>query len=776
MPQQPSFSVENNFTKGLVTDSTGLNFPENAATDCDNCEFTLVGDVLRREGIDIEDNGTLNTLADRTGKAVSTYKWNNAGGDGLTQLVVTQIGSILYFWAATSATTASPLSAQKLSGTIDISSFTVSGGSFDATTEVQYADGNGYLFVFHPSCEPFYVTYSSGTFTTNSINLQIRDFTGVVDGYSGSSVSTRPSVLSNDHKYNLQNQGWTSGSAWTFISTSNSPLIAVGSITFQGTSDLVGVTNGQVVSIATANNGDGHTVPGTVVGSGTVTSYSGTSLTINVTSYTGRPAVPGQLYVITPISTGYLTTWNTAEGNYPSNADVWWYFKDSTGAFAPATTASNISLSTGNAPRGHYLLSAFNQDRASISGITGITPITTLRRPSTGTWFQGRVWFSGVNATFTATGDAQFYNWSETIYFSQIVTSDTSQFGNCYQTNDPTSETLFDILPTDGGTIVIQGSGAIYKLFPVQNGLLVFASNGVWFITGSQGIGFSAVDYTIVKLSAVEAISAYSFVNVQGLPYFWNEEAVYQVQANQTGQLSVVPLTVGVIQSFYDAIPKQSKQYARGVYDPINFTIQWIYKETQEASVTDRYAYDSILNFNVYNKSFFPYSIDNTIASINGINYIQGPGGSTSPDPTIKFFCSSSTTRFSFAEEYDETYVDWATVSPVNYTSYFVTGYKLRGQAIRKFQPLYVQVYSRTDGVDGAYKIQGVWDYATNANSGRWSNAQLTYVPHENYGTFFRRHKIRGHGYSLQLKISSEDGSPFDIQGWAIADTINTGT
>ena len=29
MPQQPSASIENNFTGGLKTEFTGLNFPEN---------------------------------------------------------------------------------------------------------------------------------------------------------------------------------------------------------------------------------------------------------------------------------------------------------------------------------------------------------------------------------------------------------------------------------------------------------------------------------------------------------------------------------------------------------------------------------------------------------------------------------------------------------------------------------------------------------------------------------------------------------------------------
>jgi hypothetical protein len=45
MPAQVLSTVENNFTKGFVTEFTGLNFPENAATDTDNCLYDIVGHV-----------------------------------------------------------------------------------------------------------------------------------------------------------------------------------------------------------------------------------------------------------------------------------------------------------------------------------------------------------------------------------------------------------------------------------------------------------------------------------------------------------------------------------------------------------------------------------------------------------------------------------------------------------------------------------------------------------------------------------------------------------
>jgi len=164
---------------------------------------------------------------------------------------------------------------------------------------------------------------------------------------------------------------------------------------------------------------------------------------------------------------------------------------------------------------------------------------------------------------------------------------------------------------------------------------------------------------------------------------------------------------------------------------------------------------------------------------MNGINYVAGPGGSTSPLPGFKYLSShpsSGIYNFSFAEEYRDDYTDWVSAGfPSNYTSYFITGYKLRGQAVKKFQPQYIQVYARNDTAS-SYKIQGIWNYANDPNSGKYTSEQLVTNALIRFGTIFRRHKIRGSGYALQFKISSVDEEPFDIQGWGVVDTVNTGT
>lgn len=776
MVQQAATAIENNFTKGLLTEFTGLNFPANAATDTDNCTYTLVGDVTRRLGIDFEEN-YMTWSYDRDTAAVNTYKWNNAGGDGNTQVMVVQINGFLRFWRSDLATPASPLSTHILASAIDLSTFGAAGGTFNKTLECQFSSGNGYLFVYHPGCDPFYCEYNAGTITPHLITINIRDFNGVPET---TPVNVRPTASSVEHNYNLLNQGWVSGNPWQGSDAVSTIVVGLGSKTFVISSGLP-ITLGDAVTIF--YNGSAATIGappvGTPVMSGTVTAYAGTSLTVNVDSgSTGYFGTTMTGFLINPRNIAYLNTWNAAIGNFPSNADVWWYFKNKDGVFDPATTINYVTLSAGNAPRGHYVLNAFSQRRDLASNLN-IQGLITTARPRTGCWFQGRVWYAGVDSQQPVTGDAGSYTWTENLYFSQVVRT-SSDLGNCYQVNDPTSEKLFDLLPTDGGVIQIQGCGSVHKLFPIQNGLLVFAANGIWFITGSQGIGFSANDYTVSQVSSVRSISGTSFVNVLGYPYFWNEEGIYSVQPAKSGGLSVDPITVGTIQTFYDSIPAPSKKYVRGDYHPIDYTIQWIYRGSYETGLVDRYQFNKILNYNTYNKAFFPYSTSVTHVTINGINYVSSPGGSSAPDPAFKYLTTSLVPfALTWSDEHDERYRDWMSDSTpgggTDYESYFITGFRIAGSALNRFQMPYLYTFSRND-TPTSFKIQGIWDYANTGNSGRWSTAQLINNWGPNFSTLFRRHRIRGRGLVLQIKVTSVTGQPFDIMGWSMPLQINAST
>lgn len=700
MPQQPIVSVENSFVNGLVTEATGLNFPEAACTETYDCEFDIDGSVYRRLGLDFEDNFATKTI-DREDVVVNSYLWQNVAGDGNTTVLVMQVGNILHFYETSGTGAFSP---GEVASTVTLTP--VAGAPVVNTVEAQFSDGNGLLFVTHPYCDPIRISYDvdANTATATVINIKIRDFTGAVADTLP--VDTRPTAslagITASHRYNLFNQGWT---------------------------------------------------------------------------------------------TDNLTIWDTANANMPSNADVMWRFKSSTDDF-DATAASIARITSGNtpAPKGHFIFNLANQDRASI--VTGVENTTTsFNRPSISAFSAGRVFYAGIN----------YVGFNSNIYFTQIIER-LEQYEQCYQTNDPTSQDLFDLLPSDGGFISIPEAGTIYKMFTVSGGLCVFAANGVWFITGSTGIGFTASDYVVLKIADIGTISATSFVNVSGYPCWWNAEGIYLMQA-QGNLPTIQSLTYNKFKTFYDGIPISSKRFARGFYNKTDGQVRWVYRSTSTNQITPTYGYDRVLNFNLRTQAFYPWTISDSPVKVSGIlsselitkpvslvNVIDSLGnnvvdslgnqvisftesGSLNPqfDKFIVSYPFSGSYKFTFADRNDENYVDWKSYDSVgvNYDSYLITGYKLRGQAMRKFQSNYINIYSRLD-TPVKYNFQGIWDFAnTGSDTGRWSSSQQVTHTDLNYSNAQRRLKVRGHGKSLQFKLSSVAGEPFDIIGWSSMQTVN---
>ncbi len=486
------------------------------------------------------------------------------------------------------------------------------------------------------------------------------------------------------------------------------------------------------------------------------------------------------------VNVGFVQAWKTAIGNFPSNSDIWWLFKNTSNVFSPSTTISNVQQAFGAAPKGYYTLNPWIQDRSTLSGVSGITVVSTTTRPSIGCWYQGRVFYAGVNASQQATGDQPYSTWTENIYFSQIVET-TVNFGQCFQTNDPTNQDFFSILPTDGGIINIQGCGAVYKLFPLRYGLIVFAANGIWFISGSTGVGFAANDYTVTKISNIQTTSSTSFVDVLGYPMFWNAEGIYRVTPSQNAgsahspdiQLDVQNMCVGTILTFYNNIPQISNLYARGSYDSINYIVEWIFRSTSESGIANRYNYDSALCFNTVTNAFYTYNLGSGQNSqICDIKYIQNPASLTTPAPVFKYITLKGT-NLTFSEENDFTrYVDFFSENNTgfNYTSTFTAGYVLPGQGTRKIQVPYLYLFFR-EPANSACEAKGIWDYSIAGASGKWSVKQLitNNINPANFNMLYRRIRLRGRGMAFQLNITSVPGQPFDIMGWSVWNVINQG-
>ena len=706
MPRAPNVSTQNNFVKGLITEATGLTFPENACTETYNCNFDHIGQVGPRTGFDFEDQYD-EFAATLTGNVTVSYLWRNVAGDGSRSFVVVQVGDTLHFYQVTAD---AALSANKHADTIDLTDFVPTGITTVSTLECQFSFGNGILFVTNPNLDSFYVEYdvAGDTISATEINIQIRDFEG--DTTDASAIDARPATnlagISAAHRYNLLNQGWT---------------------------------------------------------------------------------------------TATLTSWDTARADMPSNCDVSWFFKDPDDAFDFATVDDRVVGNT-PAPRGHHIFNVYDVDRNSIFSGADSYEIAT-DRVSLSAFFAGRIFYAGLNV--------QGHN--SKIYFSQII-ENSSQYGKCHQVNDPASENFFDLLPSDGGVIDLQEAGEIIKMIPVLNALVVFATEGIWAITGSQGASFTANDYAVNKISAIRNISYRSFVDVEGIPYWWNFSGISTITLDpQTNAFRVVSVTDQTIKTFYDDILLESKENARGVYDSFNKRIQWIYRSEASSSFNSKYEYDRVLNFNILTSAFYPWSVDISNVKINSIVSITGVSGTfelsdvfdgandvvDGANDVVAFLASNTgiTAIIKYLVSYDNSgnqitfadlnpdmgeYLDWETfdATGTEYESYLVTGYALRGDAIRKFQTNYVNIFSSEKDMGGeehdhSFLIRGQWNFSTTGDSGKWSTAQVITPITGDFDYKPNRIKIRGHGLACQFRISNNGTDPFHIVGWSVFETVN---
>jgi hypothetical protein len=219
MPRQTALVAENNFVRGLITETTAIKFPENACTETFNCVFDETGRVTRRLGIDLEDNYSLTVVAEEEGEVFSEFLWQAVGGDGAKNFFVQQQGSTLRFYDLSDSI---DVSDNLKSFTVDLNSYIPDGGAIDpATVPCQYTTHDGNLLVASGGMEPIYVVYNaiSDTIAATAIEIKIRDFTGVDDGLDVTEriTSDVTSLQTNnpEHYYNLLNQGWYHGSTGT---------------------------------------------------------------------------------------------------------------------------------------------------------------------------------------------------------------------------------------------------------------------------------------------------------------------------------------------------------------------------------------------------------------------------------------------------------------------------------------------------------------------------------------------------------------------------------
>lgn len=483
---------------------------------------------------------------------------------------------------------------------------------------------------------------------------------------------------------------------------------------------------------------------------------------------------------------------------YPSNADIMYLGKNSTGVFEPIVFVQQ-EFGTSAAPKGKFIID-YNNRGTSRTILTSNSDLPLDReqgKPSCVTSYSGRVFYSGINSS-VIDGDKRSPNYSGIVFFSRVSAS-ASDLGKCYSDADPTSEHISDLVDTDGGYIIIPDATGIKALIPVGGSIAVMASNGIWEISGGGTI-FSATNYQVRKVSSVGVSSVLSIVQAEDSVVYWSDGGIYALTADSvSGNLISTNITQDTIQTFYNNISSLGKMYSQGIYDSSNKKLRWLYNDTTGYPTDRKIKYNRELIFDLRLKAFYPNTIStgdtsapyiagyvitpNYISTTTEVNIVSNADMVVVDDVQVvvseainsdsqsftKYFIINpnpgSTDQITFGVFRNIDFVDWYNHDGIgkDYTSYLITGYdgsvptkagyaqdtqRIKSVDTVTFHFKRTEDGFTSDGFDivptnqSSCKVQSQWEWTDSPNAGRWGTEfqayryKLNYVPSSVYDPF----------------------------------------
>ena len=763
MPRAESNKLYRTFVKGLVTEASPLTYPEDTSYAELNTILSRRGSRTRRKG-QTYNNVKKIPAAEITdfSFAQNEFVWKAVARQPNTNFLCVQKGRTLHFVDLGKGASENGT----LPFTVDLSDYLRPGAdiALSDTNLAQMAAGQGFLFVVTKDTEPLYISYdpSTNTIQVFKITILIRDFEGLKDGLAN---DEEPLTLTKEHHYNLMNQGWLYGTS----STSTFSTVSYTDYTFNPLSRqyaLFAVENGEETTFSSFNQ-----------------------------------ASP---------TDGPIFRFKNVIGRYPGNNKQWWVARAEAddpdknikaGDFLPEVL-DRLFSGNNRAPRGHYILNAFRKDRSLVSGVSDLGVDDSQGRPETVAFFSGRAWYGA----------------GSTVYFSQILDNkDADKAGLCFQEADPTAEDISDLIQSDGGVVPIPEIDRITRLMPLANGVLVFALNGVWFISGGDS-AFAATGIAVDKVSSIGTKSPLAATEVDGTLFWWSDTGIQAMQ-QATGQFGPIPGKFGntniseqTIQTLYNQIPELGKICAKVEFDPRNNRLLWLYND----KYSGKYRYNKCLLFDLTLQAFFLWEFgditDGPVVTgiYNNVNetfsessetvladgdtvevdsgdevIVEGDFITYAPS-SIEYTVNVPAEGMVFSETEDASFADWASFDGIGigYESFVETGYELNNDTMRDKQAVYVFVHFRQED-NSSCKMTTKWDWCTSRTSNRWSTEVEAYRARirpnpttadlEAFEVVTSKNKVRGNGKAVQFKFGTDEiGKNFQLLGWAVAFSGNT--
>lgn len=412
-------------------------------------------------------------------------------------------------------------------------------------------------------------------------------------------------------------------------------------------------------------------------------------------------------------------------------------------------------------------------------------PLDTIdERPNTVEFAAGRV----------------FYGISDRVYYSQLVEDKSIKFiAKCYQKNDPTSSEASDILATDGGVIPLSEARNLIKIIEFRNGVLLFASNGVWALQGPD-TGFTATSFAVTRVTGAGCIDQYSVVAVEDNVYYWSNEGIYEIGVNEFGRIVAQNITNTTIRTFYNAINKTD---ISAVYDAENKTVEWFYSSADKSSAgVAHHGKDKSLLLDLQTGGFFPQAYGTTTTTGTGASILWG-GFQIQENGEVNYLAfrtlgsaSNLLISWQLATRDANDFLD-LTTSPQ--LAYIKTAYDNLELPSREKTAVYVVTnFQRTE--DGfvlqndnlvarnpsSCIMQAQWNYANTDAGGKFAPTQQVYRyprpytpvdvndPFDTGDTVITtKNKVRGRGKAISLEFKQEAGKDFQLLSYTMEFTVN---
>lgn len=203
MPRQYQPLEIKSFSKGLITEASPLQFPQDASIDEVNFEINNDKSRKRRLGLDLENGYQWQPTSGNIGTtSFNSLLWKNAGGDVSNSILVVQVGRQVFFYRTDLAS----LSGASL-GVFEIPNST-------DTLIFDMAIVDSFLVVAAGTADFHIFEYNNGSVSRRTERLLIRDTFGLEDTMygvnlrEGVGLTKRPDTLTGNHLYNLRNQTW----------------------------------------------------------------------------------------------------------------------------------------------------------------------------------------------------------------------------------------------------------------------------------------------------------------------------------------------------------------------------------------------------------------------------------------------------------------------------------------------------------------------------------------------------------------------------------------